>query len=191
MNKNFRKIDSPQYNKALLNLVGENVFISANVEIRRPHLVSIGNNVAIDTGLYLTTRAEMGDYIHIGPYVVIIGGEKGCLKMGNFTNLAAGSKVICVSDEYLGKGIITSPGLPAKYRDQVKAKPVIFENFVNVGVNAVIFSGVTLAEGCVVGACSLVVKDTEPWTIYAGVPAKPIKKRPKEIMLRYAKELGY
>jgi acetyltransferase-like isoleucine patch superfamily enzyme len=51
--------------------------------------------------------------------------------------------------------------------------------------------GVTLAEGCVIGANSLVTKDTEPWTIYMGSPAMPIKKRPKDKMLLYAKELGY
>ena len=185
------QLNSPQYNKSLLKNIGEDVFISANVEIRRPQLVSIGNHVAIDTGFYLTTGAELGDYIHIGPYVVIIGGQQGFLKMGHFTNIAAGSKVICVSDEYLGEGLVTAPGLLAKFRDSLKSKPVIFENFANVGVNTVIFPGVTLGEGSVIGACSLVTKDTEPWTIYVGTPARPVKTRPKDKMLRYAKEMGY
>jgi galactoside O-acetyltransferase len=51
--------------------------------------------------------------------------------------------------------------------------------------------GVTIAEGSVIGACSLVTKDTEPWTIYMGVPARAVKIRKKEKMLQYAKELGY
>ena len=37
----------------------------------------------------------------------------------------------------------------------------------------------------------VLTKDTEPWTIYVGSPAKPVGKRDKEIILKNAKELGY
>lgn len=190
MKPKTEKLNSPQYDKSLLKAVGEDVFISANVEIRRPKLVTIGNHVAIDSGFYLTPGAEIGDYIHIGPGVIIIGGPKGFLKMGHFTNLAAGGKILCATDEFLGNSLITAPGLPEKYT-KVIVKPVVFERFANVGVNAVIMPGVTLGEGSVVGACSLVTKDTEPWTIYTGVPARPVKKRNKKKMIEYAKKLGY
>jgi acetyltransferase-like isoleucine patch superfamily enzyme len=49
----------------------------------------------------------------------------------------------------------------------------------------------TLAEGSVVGSCALVTQTTEPWTIYYGVPARPVKTRPSERMLAAAKALGY
>jgi len=81
--------------------------------------------------------------------------------------------------------------VPEKYRDTVNFSIIKIEKFVGVGTNVVIMPGVTLAEGCVIGANSLVTKDTEPWTIYMGSPAKPIKKRRKDKMLLYAKELGY
>lgn len=181
---------SPQYNIALLKSVGQDVFISANVEIRRPHLVAIGNHVAIDTGFYLTTQAELGDYIHIGPYVNIIGGEHGLLKMGHFTNIALGSKIICVSDDFTGQSLITAPGIPKEFT-KLRSAPIIFENFANVGANCVIMPGVTLAEGSVIGAGSVVTRSTKPWTIYVGSPARPVKDRPKEIMLGYARKLGY
>mgnify|MGYP001559625033 CR=1 FL=1 len=51
--------------------------------------------------------------------------------------------------------------------------------------------GVTVAEGSVVGAGSFLNKNTKPWTIYMGSPAKPVKTRPKEKMIEYAKKLGY
>ena len=41
---------SAQYDYTLLRSCGQDVFISANVEIRRPHLVTVGSHVAIDTG---------------------------------------------------------------------------------------------------------------------------------------------
>jgi len=177
-----------EYN--LLRAVGEDVFISSQVEIRRPRLVSIGSHVAIDTGFYCTVSAEIGDYIHIGPYVTVIGGENGVLKMDHFSSIAAGSRVICASDEHLGEGI-PGPTIPQPCRDKVLTAPVIFERFANVATNVVIFPGVTLAEGSVIGACSLVTKSTEPWTIYTGVPAKAVKARPRDKMLTMARELGY
>ena len=51
--------------------------------------------------------------------------------------------------------------------------------------------GVTLGEGSVVGANSVVTKNTEPWTVYYGSPAKPVRKRDKETVLKYANEMGY
>lgn len=181
---------SREYNKSFLKSVGKDVFISDKAEIRRPHLVSIGNHVAIDTGFYITTEAKIGDYIHIGPYVNIIGGEDALFIMGDFTNIALGSKIICGSDTFSGNALITAPGVPVEYTE-VKREPVIIERFANIGANAVIMPGVTIREGSVIGACSFVDKDTKPWTIYAGIPAKPIKKRPNEKMFKFAKLLGY
>ena len=180
-----------QFDLTKLKQTGRAVYIGENVNIRRPHLVSIGNHVAIDTGFYITTGAELGDHIHIAPYVTIIGGEKGFLKMGHFTNISAGGKIICGSDSFLGEGLITAPGIPEDFRDQLKIAPIVFENFVNTGANITILPGVTLAEGSVIGACSLVTKDTEPWTIYLGVPARPVKLRRKDKMIEFAKRLGY
>jgi acetyltransferase-like isoleucine patch superfamily enzyme len=180
-----------QYDKSLLKSAGEDVYISPNVEIRRPHLVNVGNHIAIDSGFYITTQAELGNYIHIAPYVTVIGGVTGVLKMANFTNISVGGKIICGSDEFLGEGLITAPGIPDVYRDNLRIAPVVFEDFANVGANVVILPGVTLAEGSVVGACSLVTQNTEPWTIYVGVPARPLKSRPKAKMIEYARQLGY
>lgn len=180
-----------QYDQSQLKSVGDDVYISNMIEIRRPHLVSVGSHIAIDTGFYLTTQAILGNHIHIAPYVTVIGGENGLLKMGNFSNISVGSKIICGSDEFLGAGLISAPGIPPAYRDQLKVEPVIFEDFANVGANVVVMPGVTLAEGSVVGACSLVRESTKPWTIYAGTPAKPIKMRPKTKMLEYARAMRY
>lgn len=170
---------------------GEDVLISSMVEIKRPHLISFGNHVAVDSGFYITTGAETGDYIHISPYVCVIGGERGFLKMGHFTNISVGGRIICGSDEFMGEGLISAPGLPEEFRDNLILSPVIFENFVNTGAGVTILPGVILAEGTVIGACSLVTKNTEPWTIYTGIPARAYKTRNKDKMIEFAKRLGY
>jgi acetyltransferase-like isoleucine patch superfamily enzyme len=183
-------MNSPHYDYRLLRRCAEDVFISANVEIRRPGLVSVGNHVAIDSGFYCTTTAEIGDYVHIGPYVTVIGGAGGLLRMGHFTTMGAGCRIACASYEHLGEGL-TTPTALEKYRDKVKASPVIFENFSLLTTNVVVLPGVILAEGSVVGACSLVTHSTEPWTVYYGVPAKAVKERRRDKMLAMARELGY
>ena len=183
-------MNSPEYDYHLLSAVGEDVFISADVEIRRPQLISVGNHVAIDSGFYCTVGAEIGDYIHIGPYVTVVGGSEGRLRMSHFSSIAAGSRLICASDEHLGYGL-PGPTIPKEYQDRIITAPVVFEMFANVAASVVILPGVTLAEGSMVGACSLVTKSTEPWTIYYGIPARPVKARPSERMLAAAKALGY
>lgn len=169
---------------------GENVFIAENAVMTRPHLIELGNHVALDHGFYCTTNLKIGDYVHIAPYTTIIGGEAAYCKIGNFCSAAAGCRIICGSDEHLGSGLV-GPTIPKKFKDKIIYEPVIFEDFVNIATNVVIAPGVTLAEGTVVGANSFVNKDTEKWTIYVGNPAKPIKKRDEKIMKEYARELGY
>jgi dTDP-4-amino-4,6-dideoxy-D-glucose acyltransferase len=184
------KLNSKQYDYSLLKSCGEDVFISQQVEIRRPHLVTIGKHVAIDTGVYITTRADIGDYVHLAPYITVIGGEKSHLIVEDFVTIAAGTRVIAGSDDFMGEGF-TSVTVPDQYRDTITHSVICLKKFAGIGTNVVVFPGVTIGEGSVIGACSLVTKDTEPWTIYVGVPARPLKVRPKEKMIEYAKEMGY
>ncbi len=178
-----------QYDAKLLKSCGEDLFISHNVEIRRPHLVEVGSHIAIDSGFYCTVSALIGDYIHIGPYVSVIGGAKAFLQLIGFNTIGAGSRILCASDEFLGAGLVGIS--PPEYRDNIIYAPVILKMFASVGTNVVIHPGATLAEGSVVGSCSLITKDTEPWTIYHGIPARPVKARPKDKMIEAAKALGY
>ena len=181
--------DPPRYDLAKLAACGQDVFISGQVEIRRPHLCRLGSHIAIDTGFYCTTGAWLGDYIHIGPYVTVIGGAPALLRMLGFNTAGAGSRILCASDEFLGAGL--SGLAPAEFRDVVRVEPVIFEAFACVGTNVVVHPGVTLAEGSVIGSCSLVTRSTEPWMIYRGIPAKAWKERPRAKLIEAARRLGY
>lgn len=175
--------------KRKLKSYGEDIFISKNVEIKHPQLIEIGSHIAIDSGFKCTVKMKLGDYIHIAPDVTVIGGKDGYLQLDNFTGIAAGSKIVCGSENYVEGGLI-GPTIPVKYRNLI-IKPIIFERFVVIGVNCSVMPGVTLGEGSVVGANSVVTKNTEPWTVYYGSPAKPVGNRDKETVLKYAKEMGY
>jgi acetyltransferase-like isoleucine patch superfamily enzyme len=61
----------------------------------------------------------------------------------------------------------------------VKIAPVKISNKVWIGFNSIILKGVTIGEGAIVGAGSVVTKDVSAWTIVAGNPARVIREIPE------------
>jgi galactoside O-acetyltransferase len=60
--------------------------------------------------------------------------------------------------------------------------PIILEKYVNIGTNSAVLPNVTLKEGSVLGSFSLLTKNTEEWSINAGVTAKKIKLRKRGLL---------
>ncbi|MGI6497034.1 MAG: putative colanic acid biosynthesis acetyltransferase [Kiritimatiellia bacterium] len=55
--------------------------------------------------------------------------------------------------------------------------PIVIQDFSWIAAQAFVGPGVTIGEGAVVGACAVVTKNVEPWTVVAGNPAGVIKRR--------------
>ena len=56
-------------------------------------------------------------------------------------------------------------------------KDIVIGNDVWLGYGVQVMAGVNIADGCIIGAGAVVTKDTEPYCVYGGVPARLIKKR--------------
>jgi acetyltransferase-like isoleucine patch superfamily enzyme len=70
----------------------------------------------------------------------------------------------------------------AQSRDfRAEGKEVVIEDYVWIGSRAMIMPGVRLGKGCIVGAGSVVTKDVPPYDIVAGVPARKIGERTKDL----------
>ncbi|AFZ20134.1 acetyltransferase (isoleucine patch superfamily) [Allocoleopsis franciscana PCC 7113] len=65
-----------------------------------------------------------------------------------------------------------------------RLRPVNIEDYVFIGTRAMILPGVTLGKGCAVAAGAVVTKSVPPFTIVAGVPAKPIGMRQTNLQYR-------
>lgn len=57
-----------------------------------------------------------------------------------------------------------------------------FKKYFQIGTHCVVFPNITIGESSVVGACSMVRHNTEPWTIYVGIPAHKLKERSRELI---------
>lgn len=170
-----------------LRSVGEDVTIWPLAKIVSPATISIGDSVIIDDFVFLAggCGTRIGSFVHIAAHSLIAGG--GELEMDDFAGLSGGVRLYTGNEDYSG-GCLTNPAVPAPWRVPVRGKVVLGRHAI-VGANAVILPGVELGEGCVVGANSMVARSCEPWTIYAGTPAKPIKPRPKGRILELEAEL--
>ena len=165
--------------------MSKDIFVHTDVEFKV--LPILGDHVAIDKGAYFTTNLKIGDYVHIGPYVTIIGGRSSSFEAKGFNNIMAGARIICGSDRFDGSGLFGAM-IPNEFKGKQIMKPVVMEKFSNIGTNAIVLPGSTLREGVLLTAGSLLIGDTEPWGVYKGNPAVLVKKiDPTKILLNAEK----
>ncbi len=114
--------------------------------------VSIKKNAVIMMGAIINIGAEIGEGTMIDMNAVL--GARATV--GNNCHIGAGAVLA---------GVLEPPS----------ATPVIIEDNVLIGANAVVLEGVTVCKGAVVAAGSVVTRNVEPGMVVAGIPARPIK----------------
>ncbi|WP_028862346.1 acyltransferase [Psychromonas aquimarina] len=172
-------LTNEQLNNLGLKFFGKNVKISDKASIYNPATISIKDNSRIDDFCVISGKVSIGRNVHITPMCLIAGGEKGIV-LNDFSTVAYGVKVFTQSDDYSG-GAMTNSTIPAEFKNEYK-KEVVLGKYSIVGAGSIVMPGVTLSEGTSVGAMSLVLKTTQPWSIYAGSPAIKIKERLKDLL---------
>lgn len=157
--------------------IGENVLISRKASIYGAHNISIGNNVRIDDFAILSGNLIIGSHIHISAYVALYGA-KG-IELKDYTGVSPRSTIYSAMDDFSGSYLI-GPIHPEGTTNVTGGK-VVIERFVQIGCDSVVFPNITIREGSVVGAKSLVNKTLDAWGVYVGVPAKRLKDRKKDL----------
>lgn len=125
----------------------------------------IGRGVHIYSSvtIYFPWMLEVGHWTSIGEHAFIY----------NLGTITLGSKVTISQRAHLCAGThdYTRAALP------LLLTPIAIADKVWICADAFVGPGVSIGEGAVVGARAVVTKDVEPWTVVAGNPAVPIKKR--------------
>lgn len=129
--------------------------------------IKIGNNAFIGGGLFISAEEiEIGNDVMFSWGCTVIDNNAHSLKWQDRVNDVKDWKR-GIDDEQIGK---------YKNWDVVEKAKVKICDKAWIGFNSIILKGVTVGEGAIVGAGSVVTKDVPPFTIVAGNPAKVIKQ---------------
>lgn len=146
--------------------------------------IFLGNNVILDGTLecYSKGKIIIGENSFIGrsrvfaAEKIIIG--KGTLISDNVIIMDSNLHSFSASKRYQDLKDV-SKGIFFDVYSGIESIPVIISDFVWIGANTIILKGVTIGEGAIVGAGSVVAKDVPPYTIVAGNPARIIREIPE------------
>jgi len=159
--------------------LGKNVKISDKCSIYNPECISIGDDSRIDDFCLLSGNITIGKNVHIAAFCNLAGGALGIV-MDDFSGIAYGCHLFTQSDDYSGM-TMTNPTIPKKFKNEAYKK-IHLGKHVIIGTKSIVLPGVVIADGCSIGAMSMMTKSTEPWGIYFGIPAKKIKNRKKNVL---------
>jgi acetyltransferase-like isoleucine patch superfamily enzyme len=154
--------------------MGRNVLIGTGVHLTMPKRIKVADYVFIDHHVTLDALAGeivIGRRIHIAPYAIIAGA--GGVYLDDYAAVGAFARVYSHSEAPVDGKRMSGPMIPEDMKGMITA-PVRVAKDGLVGTGAVVLPGVTIGEGAIVAANSLVTAHTTlpPWTIWAGVPAK-------------------
>ena len=165
-----------------LKALGTGVIIGKTVRIRKPECCTIGDYAILDDFLYISCALAVGCFTHIGANGSLIGGQQTA-HIGAFVNIAPGCQIVCGSHDFT-EGGLAGPTIPAAYQGASIAEDVTLHDHVLLGCQTVVLPGAVLPEGMATGAMTLVTQQQyEPWTLYVGVPARPVRRRQRETIL--------
>ena len=166
---------------------GKNVTIYSRARLIYPENIRLGDNIIIDDFVLIIAKkcVMLGNYIHIASFTSITGG--GDFVMDSYSTLSSGVRIFTGTEDLAG---MVGAAIPEPYR-KARRSYVVIGKHVMVGANSVILPSVTIPDGVVIGAMSLVLEDTKlkPWSIYAGSPVRWLRYRQREKIQKLEAEL--
>jgi len=162
--------------------LGEDVLIHSTVVIVDCGKISFGSRIRIDPYVIISTQGgvEFGNNIHIGGHCVLAG--RAAIRFDSFVTISH-SVGVYTSDEDYSSGMLTNPTVPDGFRT-ARTAPISFGRHSAAGAGSVILPDASFAEGSILGALSMIKQPMEPWSIYAGIPARRMRERRRDLLER-------
>lgn len=139
--------------------IGSQFHAGLGVRLWARNKLTIGNYFYLGHGSLIQADCTIGNYVMFGNNVAVVGKyDHNFQEVGKPIRFA--SQIREASYSWKGESLMTTIG-----------------DDVWVGYGSIIMSGVIIGNGCIVAAGSVVTRNLEPYWIYAGIPAKKIRKR--------------
>jgi acetyltransferase-like isoleucine patch superfamily enzyme len=179
----------------LLGAGGRNFVLGPNVVLRNPHIIRIGDNVAIDDNCLIDAKGESNARITIGSGVFIgrnsiLSCKNGDISIGDAANIGFNCEVFSASQVAIGAATllaaycyviggdhdVSDPAAPVLEQGR-RSAGVTIGSGAWLGAGAKILDGVVLGDGAIVGAGAVVREAVPAGAIAAGVPARIVGQR--------------
>ncbi len=135
----------------------------------------------IEVGQQLVVRSRNHNQVEI--YVA----KDADLRIGNRVFLNQGVRISCSQAIQIGDGcliadetVIMDSDFHGTDASSIKQAPIVIEDNVWIAMRAIVLRGVTVGEGSIIGAGSVVTRSIHPRTFAAGIPARPIRTLDKK-----------
>ena len=138
---------------------------------------SCGNGLTVNNYSYVTSNTNLGSNVNFNGMKI-----QGTAKVNIGDNFHSGIECMIITDSHNYEG----NAIP--YDETVISKDVIIEDNVWLGNRVIVLPGVTIGEGAIVQAGSVVVGDIPKYAIAGGHPAKVFKSRDKDHYEKLKKE---
>jgi acetyltransferase-like isoleucine patch superfamily enzyme len=128
---------------------GDHVSFAAGADVRAPHAVEFGHHVSIGKNFTCEVDLRVGNDVLISSNVSVVGRDHP----------------------------FDDPSVSVYQATRTDDSLVTIGSDVLVGFGTIVVGTVSIGDGCIIGAGSVVVRDLPPYTVCVGVPAKPVKPR--------------
>lgn len=166
------------YYGRVLKSLGRNCILDVGLRVDGGTNISVGEYTWIDAYTKLSAMfgpISIGRRIHISPFCVIGSGPEG-IEIQDYVGLSTGCHIYGHTEMPKEGKRMSGPMIPWRFKAFGSGR-VVLEKDSFLGAYSIVFPGVTIGEGAVVGANSIVTKDIPPWSIAVGTPARVIGKR--------------
>jgi acetyltransferase-like isoleucine patch superfamily enzyme len=181
----------------LFRNVGRGVVFGHHITLRHPHKITIGDNSFIDDYVVLDAKGEEDRGLFIGDNVIvgrntIISCKGGSIHLDDFVNISANCSLLSESLIKIGKHTFLAgqcylvaggnhsferTDVPIMFQPSIRKGGIFVAEDCWLGASVTVLDGVTLENGCVIGAGAVVTKSFPAYSVAAGVPARLIRSR--------------